>query len=131
MRGSYVAMDLERTVVVVESVAESDPALMAVLAHWGCTVVHAAGDRAALGQMATVMPALLVVPDGTSTLTGSYIATVSGRGRETVRRNERPQDTILQRPVDPADLEDLLESVFGPAGLPVSLLRERAVTVAA
>lgn len=131
MVASYAGIGLDRTVVVVEAVAESDPALMAALAYWGCKVVHASDTREVLGHMAKMMPALLVVPDGGSTRTGSYMATVAGRGRDTVRRSERPQDTILQRPVDPTDLEDLLNAVFGPAGLPLSSLRESVASAAA
>ncbi len=131
MVASYAGMGLERTALVVEAAAESDPALMAVLAHWGFTVVHAAGSRDALARMSTMMPALLVVPDGGSTRTGSYMATLASRGLEAVRRSERPQDAILQRPIDPAELEGLLETMFGPASLPVSLPPERAVSAAA
>src|SRR5690606_225683 len=131
MVASYAAIGMERTALVVEAAAESDPALMAVLAHWGFTVVHTEGSRDALAQMAAQSPALLVVPDGGSITTGRCVATVARRGSETGRRRARPPDVVLQRPVDPAELEGLLETMFGPATRAVPLPKDRSTTAAA
>jgi hypothetical protein len=64
--------------------------------------------------MAVRPPALVLIPDGGSPASGSYVATVAGRGVEAPRWEERPRDVVLQRPIDPAHMEDLLGTVFGP-----------------
>src|SRR3954451_13321930 len=101
MANSLAAMGLERTVLMVETAEESDRALTAVLTHWGCTITHVPGVREALAQLALGTPALLLVPDGGSLISGSYVATVASRKVEVLRGSERPQDVVLQRPVDP------------------------------
>ena len=129
MANSLAAMGLERTVLMVEAAEESDRALTAALAHWGCTVTHVSGTREALSQLALGVPALLLVPDGGSLISGSYVATVASRRVETLRGSERPQDVVLQRPVDPADAEHLLETLFG-SPMPISP-HTRGISVAA
>lgn len=130
MVSSVTVTGQERTVLVVEAETESDPALAAALAYWGCTVVHVAGSREALAHLAAQMPALLFIPDGGSTVSGSYIATVAGRKVETLHGQARPRDVVLQRPIDPVELEELLGTVFGPPA-PSHLPHGRAGAAAA
>ncbi|MCX6020177.1 MAG: hypothetical protein NTZ05_00300 [Chloroflexi bacterium] len=115
MRTGFAALGLQRSVLVVETEDQRDPALAGALAHWGCSVTSVTDSMQALRRLAHQPPTLLVAPDGGSAVSGTYLVTVTARGLDVVWDAERPRDAVLQRPVDPTEVELLLVALFGDA----------------